>query len=653
MLRKTINVFLFVIAAFLAYGENQVPAVAKEPTLQTHFTLLPLGSVKPKGWLKDQLTVQSNGLTGHLDEFWPSLAKTAWKGMEGGEAWERGPYYLDGLVPLAYLLDDQRLIEKTKPWMEWILSSGQENGWFGPPQNKDRWPISVALKVLAQYYEATQDGRALEIMKNYFHYLHDNRPDWPDEEWRGVRAMENAVAAHWLYNLTGEPYILEAADSIFRHSYDWTAFFYRFPYPFQVLAEGIHYGHPSHIVNLGMAVKYPGLRYRETHREFYKEALHSGLESLEKHHGQVGGRFAGDEHLSGRHPSQGTELCGVVELMFSLENLIAIIGDPAFADRLEMLAYNSLPGTCTPDFWAHQYDQQANQVLCDIGKRQWSTNGDQSNIYGLEPNFGCCTANMHQGWPKFVKSLWMANGDRGLAAIAYGPCEVEATVADSVAVTITEETDYPFSGEVRFVVKPKKPAAFPLQLRIPGWAQGAVVKIGDAAISAEPGTFVTLECKWKKGDVVILSLPMDLRLEHRYNNAVSILRGPIYYSLKIKERYEKIKSYHDRLPAADWAIYPESPWNYALLIDAEENQIHPISIETQAIQKIPFEQKNAPVILKIKGQALPDWKMERNSAAAPPQSPAVSNEPVAELELIPYGCTRLRITEFPYIEGGN
>lgn len=640
--------FIFT-ASISVEAVNQHYVVNKEPLLQSAFVKLPLGHVKPKGWLKDQLIIQSNGLTGHLDDFWPSLAKTAWKGMEGGEAWERGPYYLDGLVPLAYLLEDERLINKTKPWMEWILSSQQENGWFGPPQNNDRWPLAVAMKVLVSYYEATGDVRAMDVLENYFRYLKEHRPDWPNRDWRGVRAMENVVTAHWLYNRTGNKDILDVAHSIFWHSYDWTSYFLNFPYTGEVLDIGIHYGHPSHIVNLGMAVKYPGLWYRQSKDDTYKDAVYRGIASLEKHHGQVGGRFAGDEHLSGKHPSQGTELCGVVELMFSLENLVGLLGDTQLADRLELLAYNSLPGTCTPDFWAHQYDQQANQVLCTIDKRQWSTNGNQSNVYGLEPNYGCCTSNMHQGWPKLVKHLWMASHDQGLAATTYGPCEVTAKVADGQEVTIQEKTSYPFRGKITFVISTENPVSFPLHLRIPGWAEGAMIDVEGTQLTTKPGTFTQIKREWNDGDVVVLNLPMDLRFEHRYNNAVSIMRGPLYYSLKIKERFEKIKTYHDELPVHDWAIYPESDWNYALLLNPANPQ-QSFQVETNDISPIPFANDKPPVVLKAKGKQLPDWGMNLNSADAPPQSPVTSSEPETELELIPYGNTRLRITEFPYMK---
>ena len=111
-----------------------------------------------------------------------------------------------------------------------------------------------------------------------------------------------------------------------------------------------------------MAIKYPGLWYQQSKDERFKKAVFSGIEKYDLNHGQPGGRFSGDEHLSGKSPGQGSELCSIVEYMFSLEELYTIFGNNTLADRLELLAYNSLPGTTTPDLWAHQYDQQANQV---------------------------------------------------------------------------------------------------------------------------------------------------------------------------------------------------------------------------------------------------------------------------------------------------
>ncbi len=651
-LRMLTTAACFLFAPVAIEAANMHYPVNPDALLPNEFVALPLGAVKPRGWLKDQLTVQAAGLTGHLDEFWPSLTESAWKGGDG-EGWERAPYYLDGLVPLAYLLDDPRLIEKVHGWTEWMLASGQPNGWFGPAKNNDRWPLAVALKVLTQYQEATGDERVIPLMSKYFDYLLTNPPDWPDKDWRGVRAMENAVSAYWLYRRTKNDDLLKVTESIHENSFDWTSYFLDFPYTTKELEAGIKHGHPSHVVNIAMAVKHPGVYYQQSKDDRHKRAVYEGLAALDRYHGQAAGRFSGDEHLSGTHPSQGTELCGVVEFMFSLENLVEVLGDPMFTDRLEVLAYNANPGACTADYWAHQYDQQANQVLCSNAKRQWSTNSDTSNLYGLEPHYGCCTANMHQGWPKFVSHMWMATHDQGLAAVAFGPSQVKAKVADGVEVTVTEDTEYPFDGIIRFTIDVPKPTTFPLYFRVPGWCdeQPKIQLDGEGPFPSAPSMrrgWLRVENAWRAGDVLTLTIPMKLRSERRYNNGVAVLRGPVYYALKIGEEYVTLASHHNSLPVKDYEIRATTPWNYGLVLDRED-PAKSVEVTTRSASKVPFANDTAPVVLKVKGKPLPDWGMDRNSAAAPPPSPLDSDGPTADLELVPYGSTRLRITEFPVI----
>jgi uncharacterized protein len=644
-----------------------------EPLLRTVYIRLPTGAIKPSGWLKSQLEIQAAGLTGHIDEFWPDLVNSAWRGGDG-ESWERGPYYLDGLVPLAYMLNNDTLIRKVKEWIEPILISSSDSGWYGPAKNKDRWPLAVANKVLMQYYEASGDTNALNVLVKYFRYLHRSAPDWPDNEWRGVRAMENAVTAFWLYKQTGEPWILQTIESIQKNSADWTSYYETFPWdsaastdkkiPLNWEAEGL----TAHVVNNAMAIKYPGLWYQHSKNDRYKKAVFSGIEKYDLNHGQAGGRFSGDEHLSGKSPAQGTELCSVVEYMYSLEELYAIFGDIKLADRIEFLAYNSLPGTTTPDMWAHQYDQQSNQVLVSDAKRDWSTNGNYSNIYGLMPNFACCLANMHQGWPKFVGSMWMATNDNGLALATYGPSVVKAKVGRGDEVIITEETDYPFNGSVTLIINTEKNVRFPLYLRIPEWSDSVSINFNGNTVFAKGGSEYKIDEKWKDGDRVNIEIPMHIRIQERYNNAVSVLRGPLWYSLRIDKEFRRAQPDYDNYNykgSADWEIHPKSPWNYGLLLG--KGDMKGLKVTENPVGKYPFSDKgdmvwsdeagkhivitqDAPVVISARGIKIPGWNMKNNSADIPPLSPVKPEDDPERITLVPYGCARLRITEFPLMD---
>ncbi|MCX6301780.1 MAG: glycoside hydrolase family 127 protein [Bacteroidia bacterium] len=644
-----------------------------EPLMQNAYIKLPLGSIKPEGWLKSQLEAQAAGLTGNIDDFWPDLVNSSWRGGDS-EAWERGPYFLDGLVPLAYLLDDEHLKEKVKTWIEPILSTSNDTGWYGPAQNRDRWPLAVANKVLMQYYEATSDARALDVLTKYFRYLHDTPPDWPDGDWRGVRAMENAVTGYWLYRQTGEPWILETIESIQKNCFDWSAYYEKFPWDSAALAEkriptATWTGLTAHGVNNGMAIKYPGLWYQQSGDERYKNAVFDGIRKYDLNHGQAGGRFSCDEHLSGRSPDRGTELCNVVEYMFSLEELYAIFGDNSLADRLELLTFNSLPGTTTPDMWAHQYDQQTNQVLVTGQKRDWASNGDYSNIYGLMPNFACCLANMHQGWPKFTESLWMATNDNGLIAVAYSPSTVKAKVGKGIEITITEETEYPFKGDIKLRVSTGASIRFPLYLRIPGWADSSAISFKGKTVTGRGGSTVKLNEKWDDGDIISLRLPFKIRTEKRYNNSESVLRGPLYFSLRIEKEYKSVKINYDNFGykgSVDWEINSMSPWNYGLMIDPI-NQERGFEVADNPVTKYPFADKGdmiwtpdsgkyvawdkeAAVVITARGMKIPGWGMRNNSADIPPLSPVKPEGRTEVIQLVPYGSAKLRITEFPVID---
>jgi uncharacterized protein len=636
---------------------GEAPEASKRSLIAPAFEPLPLGSIKPAGWLRDQLRIQADGLGGHLDEFWPDIKESAWFGGKA-EGWERVPYWLDGLVPLAYLLDDPALKAKVKRAIDSILDRQQPDGWLGPvgdlQKHKpyDVWPLFPLLKALTQYQEATGDPRVIPAMLKCCRKIDEVISREPMYSWARFRVADLAVPVYWLFDRTKEPWLLDLAKKAFDQSHDWRAQFENFK--FTAKTQG-HFDLDSHGVNTGMALKYGGVRYRLTGDPKDKDAVFRMLEKLDRYHGQATGIFTCDEHLAGRSPSQGTELCTVAESMNSLEVLAGVLGDARLGDRLEKLAFNALPATFKKDMTAHQYDQQCNQVICSAkGEHVYVSNGPASNLYGLEPHFGCCTANMHQAWPKFVSNLWMKTPDGGLAVVAYAPCIVETKIQGK-PVKVTVETDYPFRSEVGLRVTVPEPMSFPLHIRHPRWMTRFTT--GNFRDAAEPdnlgfihmpnnanrSSYIDVTGRWSGTRGFTVDFGMSLELYKGDNDAVAITRGPLVFALPIEAEWKKVK---DNPQFADWEVYPKSPWNYALQIDPNDLE-QSVRCLNRGVVAAPFSPEGAPVVAKIKGRRLPGWGLEKGAAAPPPRSPVSSAEPLEALTLIPYGCTDLRITEFP------
>ncbi|MGC8781041.1 MAG: beta-L-arabinofuranosidase domain-containing protein [Anaerolineae bacterium] len=634
------------------------------------FRPLPPGRIRPQGWLARQLRIQADGLSGHLDEFWPDIKESRWFGGDR-EGWERAPYWLDGVIPLAFLLDDEALKAKVNRYVDYILSHQAEDGWLGPGQmvwtagqsptplqHYDLWALFLILKALTQYGDATGDPRIAPAIEKCLRRIERHIDRAPLFNWAMFRWCEALISIYWLWERKSaaggrptedEEWLRDLAVKLHAQGFNWSEFFRRWPLT-KPTPRG-RWTYMGHVVNNAMAVKAPALWWRLTGEEADRAAAHDMIAKLDRYHGMVTGMFTGDECLAGKRPTQGTELCAVVEFMYSLEVLLSILGDPAFGDRLEKVTFNALPAAFSPDMWAHQYDQQVNQVECSIRDgRPWNSNGPESNIFGLEPNYGCCTANLSQGWPKFAAHLWMRTADGGLAAVAYAPSVVSAEIGGA-AVTVALDTEYPFRETLRFTVTVERPTRFPLLLRIPGWVEGCGLRVeGEEAVTPTAGTFHRIEREWTGTTGIVLTLPMRPALLPGYNGAVAIERGPLVYALKIGEEWQPVNQDlpHREPPHGDWEVYPTTPWNYALAV-SPATPAQDVTFHEHPLGEMPFSPNGAPVSATVKGRRVPGWVAEDGTAADVPPGPVTTAGPLEELTLIPYGCTNLRITEFPIV----
>jgi DUF1680 family protein len=672
-MRKHFSLYLLLLIYVLLTANIKLGA---QSLTDPSYREVALGRILPKGWLLDQLMIMNAGSSGHLDEIHPKIGHdNGWLGGRG-DGWEETPYWLDGAVPLAYLVNDEKLKAKVLRYINWTLDHQRPSGYFGPitkterennreiaenncEEGEDWWPKMVMLKVLQQYFSATGDKRVIPFMLKYFRYQDKVLKKCPIgkwTEWAQSRGAENVMMIQWLYSITNEPFLIPLANKIESQSFSWTEWFGNRSWVMNAAANQTgDKWMQRHAVNVGMALKSPAINYQRTGDTHYLEALKTGWNDLMLLHGLPMGIFSGDEDLHGNDPTQGVELCAIVESMFSLEQIIAITGDTPYMDALERMTFNALPAQTTDDYNMKQYFQIANQVQVSRGVFDFSLPFERgmNNVFGLRSGYTCCTANMHQGWTKFASHLWYNTKDNGLAALMYSPCEISTRIGNS-DVQIAEVTDYPFEDKVRFNFKMSKPAMFPLELRIPSWCTEGFIELNGQRIqSGKRGEIVRINHEWRTGDQVVLNLPMTVTTSNWAKNSRAVERGPLVYALKVDERWEKG---NDPEEGDYFSVYPNSDWKYGLLESAIQNPAEKFNVHTKPVTPgFVWTQKKSPLSITVQAKKIPGWTVVNGVAHQPvsDRSGVYKGEvdsSETEIILIPYGFSKVRIVAFPVVK---
>ena len=610
------------------------------------YSFFTAGELKPSGWLRDQLTCEAEGLAGNLDKVWPDIRDSMWIGGER-DGWERVPYWLDGFIPLAYLLDNEDMKERAKKYIYAIIDRSSPDGWLCPcaPSERrayDPWAALLLFKVLSVYCAESGDEKAEKALYRALRQFNQHLDGQTLHNWGAARWFEGLIPVFYMYEKTGEDWLLLLAKKLDVQGFDWQKVFEKDADGKNMLDELTKsWDYISHVVNLGMMLKSRSLMSRITGEDPDKFAAEA-LAYLHEKHGMATGHFTGDENLSGTSPIQGSELCSVVEAMYSFEQLFSVSGNTRWLDMLEREAFNALPATFSPDMWTHQYVQLTNQVECSrLPKRVFRTNDEEAHIFGLEPNYGCCTANMVQGYPKFALTAYMKKSGGGVLAALPVPSAL-TTVIDGKTVSFTTGGQYPFTDRIVYTVETQEPVEFTFDIRIPS-CDSATLDGKQVA----GGKIVSINELWNGRREIILDLCFDVKLTKRPSGLYCLNRGPLLFSLPIKENWKK-REYESngverKFPYCDYYVYPESDWNMAFTDDY-------FTVEhSEVIGGItPFSPQTAP--LRIKARLVHvDWKMPDGRCALLPES----NIPVSdaeEAELIPYGATCLRMTEMPVAE---
>lgn len=618
----------------------------RAPLVITPFSALPLGSVRPLGWLLTQCQMQRDGLTGNAEAVYADDLGTnsAWLGGTG-DNWERSPYYFKGLVALAYTMNDAGLKLKAQKWMDWLLNHQGADGYIGPASNNDWWPRMVATYALRDYYEATADARVPTVLSNYFRYMRLNLPSRPLQDWGKARAGDEMDTALWLYNRNGDTNLLTLVNLLRQQAYDWPGIFSSNSF----MLYGTDF-QPKHNVNVEQALKFPVVYYQLSHATSDENSLWQGLNHLMSEDGLSFGINSGTEFLAGNASVEGVELCSIVEAMLSLETAERITGDAALGDRLEKIAFNGLPAAVANEMKGIQYYTVPNNVIAVYGGHGFNQDYANGTLPGPDSGFPCCRYNFHMGWPKYIQHTWEATADGGLAAVAYGPTVVNA-LAGGQQVAITEDTSYPFEEQVRLHISVANATSFPLLLRVPGWCSNATISVnGQLQSGVTADSFYRIERSWTNGDLVTINLPMRVQTTMGPSRAVAINRGPLVYSLAIGENW----TVRTPDPLAEgfneYEVQPTSPWAYALQLDPT-NPANNFTFTNFATPTNPFDPAEPSVRLTANARLMPDWTIgwRGTQAFEPPASPTSSTNPLTPVTLVPFGSQHLRLSWFPWL----
>ena len=640
------------LSAGLFYGCAPAANKPYEAPSYAEFTEGLIDDIHAEGWIEEFLHRQRTGMTGVPESMSYPYNTCLWAGNitrnpeEHGEDWwryEQTAYYTDGLLRLGYLLDDEELISKGESGIEYTFSHKDEDGLL--PHSRfsyaSMWPMSVFFRAVKAYCEVHGDGDIPQKLTEY--YLGFDMKEF--QHWRNIISIEGML---WAYARTGNQELLDRAVTA------WNAGKFGDLTPEACAADTI----PSmHGVTFNEELKLPVLLYVYTGEDRYLDLAKNVVSNMDRDELLPDGVNVSAEYLLGNdNVINSHETCDIADMTWTLGYFLMATGEAEWADRIEKAVFNAAPGAITKDFRSLQYFSSVNQVIATGNSNHNDYfHGTTWMAYRPTHETECCVGNVHRIMPNYVSRMWMRGRNGEVVAALYGPSSVDVVLPDGTPCHITEDTDYPFGSGINFIFEPEKATKFSFSFRIPQWCGNASVKINGKPYRKElaAGSFVTIGRKFRPGDVVTLSLEMDVEVKTVENQGIYVQRGPIVYSYPVPQTMTEDKKVYPRLngkvPGDDsfkcWNITPAGPWNYAIVSDG----LVPEVVE-KPLEGYPFDDEGVNVKIRVPVRKI-DWTLKENRYTPPLPAPdsvrAVEGSGLEYVELVPYGSTELRVTVFP------
>ncbi|MFS3006152.1 beta-L-arabinofuranosidase domain-containing protein [Bacteroides thetaiotaomicron] len=631
------------LISLLLIGGSTASAQTNKSVLQD----IGIEGMKAEGWMKEVLTTQRNGLTGHIQVAGAPFDKEGWgdatqKKMDRWEDFEQTGYWADGALRCGYLIDDPELTQRVKEWIDFQIDHPKEDGFIGPELH-NLWPHVVFFRVIMAEYSRNPSPKIIKALSNHYKnaarsqtLIKTGGPEWDFNE----RTMLHIEMLCWLYQQTNDAFFIEKAENTYK------AFCSR-KSPFTMQAFLSDEVPIVHSVSSFETLKIPVILYINTGKKEYLDAAIHGIQKVYKYHGLADGMPSGNEAHDGNMPNEVHETCCVSDAQWALGYFLQATGDVQWADLMEKICFNAAFSVVWKDFKSLQYYSSPNQVIAKNNSSFCMYVGGQDRMaYRIAHGPACCNGNMNRMIPLFCSRQWMKKGDNGIVAAMYAPSSFTTKLKGSKnEITIQEETNYPFEETIRFRMKMKRSTPFSFWLRIPQWCKGASITVnGQAAdIVCKAGTFVEVQRKFSDGDIIELKLPMKAKSVSMPYDGVAFERGPLVFSLNVKAQEEITETRElDGIKFQSRILTPLSEWNYAP-VDTENIEV----VNSNDYSNI-WNPEMTPVRLKVKAVTVTNWQLYRDNFT--PYMPSVIRKGEEKvIELVPVGTTVLRMTVFPDI----
>ncbi|KAI0383748.1 hypothetical protein F5Y04DRAFT_20188 [Hypomontagnella monticulosa] len=661
--------------------------------VQPVFQSLPLGSIKPRGWFKQQLQLEADGLAGHLFDFYRFVHDSMWIGgsTEYSALHESSPYWFNGLVPLAFSLDDSRLKSQVYSFMDYVLDHQQDDGWLGPetdPNTRGLWARCYFLLGLMQYAQAdpSQTDRIVDAMHRYIPLAHSmlkddyeglipkEGQDYDGSGFGPMRAHEMHIPLQWLYEeypRNNSQIIWETMELMINGSAaaesDWRTFWVKGVYP-EVTYTPRNEPYKdlfNHGVNMAEGLRYPLAIYRMNHDEALKTQTRTAVDLLEQYHKSLAGTIIGDEFVTDLNPIRGAELCTAAEMTFSMAYIHQYLGDNDLADWAEQVAFNAVPGSIFPDWWSHQYVQQENQPWSrnlSVHPDMWVNVNSYGNVFGLEPNYPCCTVNHGQAYPKFLANSFTLTKDGGIAHTLLIPGSVSTSLGNN-KVSITADTNYPFGMTIKYSIQADDDFTF--YVRIPGWADKSSTvtgPAGDSGAPVAPSDQGLHKVEISKGtSSFTVNFKTEPRVVTRANSTAAIYYGPLLYSVYIDSEVSQmsplsfdgsglVASSSTTSHTHDHIIVPTNKTAWNIAIDPDQIEVKGADIAT--LSSPIWDLGAPPVELRVAAAEI-EWPIVFDTAANPSPEPRKVTNSLFSARLVPFGSAKIHMAHLPTMKLGK